>query len=385
MLEQTDIVTTEVDKLVQLVIQKKRISVDEAAKALSMPKVLVEEWADFLEEKDIIGIEYKFSVPYLVYKEITRQEAEERAKTFVDRKEGFVRKIDSVLQYLEHESDGLAKFKEEFEELLEGIEPKINHVKDELNLLSKYDEMKHAVDTQILEQEKISQEKRSMLEQRIRRNKKAVNRYLRLINERGRELGNEENIAKLLRKNEEGLKDKLTAIAKQAYAYEDRIKYDKTLIDEIVKRVIELKSASNIAKAEFELQKQKFGELVYESKEHQRKIEELKQKFFNKVAAVGGKNRAIDRRELKKVYSQFNRLFSQKLAAEKLTSKLDSSINKLKGELKGLSNEAMAMRLISNQKKDYTREFEQKFSRLSEKKENYHKQVGKLFTVLKKL
>ena len=108
-------ITTGVDKLVDLIKIKKRVSVEQAARTLSVPKVLVEEWADFLDEREVIGIEYKVAVPYLTFKEITKEEVKERAKIFVGRKEGFVRKVESVLQLLENESDSLGKIKEEFE------------------------------------------------------------------------------------------------------------------------------------------------------------------------------------------------------------------------------------------------------------------------------
>jgi len=100
-------ITTGVDKLVELVKNKKRISVEEAAKLLSMPKVLIEEWADFLEEREVIGIEYKLASQFLVFKEMSRKDAMDRTKQFAGRKEGFVRKVDTVMQYLDQESEGL--------------------------------------------------------------------------------------------------------------------------------------------------------------------------------------------------------------------------------------------------------------------------------------
>ena len=54
---------TGVDRLVSLIQEKKRISVPEAAKELGVSQIVVEEWADFLEEDGIISIEYKFATP----------------------------------------------------------------------------------------------------------------------------------------------------------------------------------------------------------------------------------------------------------------------------------------------------------------------------------
>ena len=107
-------IRTGVDKLVELIKDRKRVTVEEAAKLLSMPKELVEELADFLEEREVIGIEYKFAVPHLVFKELTREQSEERAKQFAGRRVGFVRKVDVTLQNLDQHSESLLKLKEEF-------------------------------------------------------------------------------------------------------------------------------------------------------------------------------------------------------------------------------------------------------------------------------
>jgi predicted ArsR family transcriptional regulator len=61
-------INTAVDSLVKLVQRKGTISVEDAAKELSIPSPIVNEWAVFLEEEGIVGIEYKFATPYITYK-----------------------------------------------------------------------------------------------------------------------------------------------------------------------------------------------------------------------------------------------------------------------------------------------------------------------------
>src|SRR3989338_4335793 len=212
-------ITTGVDRLVQLVKEKKKISIDEAAKKLSVPKVLVEEWADFLEEKDIVGVEYKFAVAYLVYKELGRQELKQKTRALSDKKEGFERRINSVMDYLEHESGGIPKLKKEFEKLSRDIDSKAKHAKKELELLGKYDEMKKAVETQILEQEKQFDAQKEIMASQMEKNKRLVSRYLQMIDEKGAELVKEEQVAGILRKDELALEKKLVNIARKAGDY----------------------------------------------------------------------------------------------------------------------------------------------------------------------
>ena len=52
-----------------LVEQKKRISIEDAAKSLNLSPVTVENLAAFLEEEKLLGIRYQFTTPYLEWKE----------------------------------------------------------------------------------------------------------------------------------------------------------------------------------------------------------------------------------------------------------------------------------------------------------------------------
>ncbi|MBN1157479.1 hypothetical protein JXA85_07695 [Candidatus Woesearchaeota archaeon] len=61
-----DVVTTEVDSLIDLVKKKKRISFEDAAAALRLPQKTIESWAAFLEEEGELAIDYKFTTPFLV-------------------------------------------------------------------------------------------------------------------------------------------------------------------------------------------------------------------------------------------------------------------------------------------------------------------------------
>ena len=68
-----EIIRTVADELVELVKKSKRISVDEAAKKLSLSLPSVQALVDFLVEEKIFGIEYKFTTPYVyLYKDQLR-------------------------------------------------------------------------------------------------------------------------------------------------------------------------------------------------------------------------------------------------------------------------------------------------------------------------
>ncbi|MFW6449582.1 MAG: hypothetical protein ACOCZ6_00890 [Nanoarchaeota archaeon] len=60
-----DILKTDVDEFIEFVKDKGKISIEEASKSLGVSKRIIEDWSDFLVEEKILGIEYKFTTPYV--------------------------------------------------------------------------------------------------------------------------------------------------------------------------------------------------------------------------------------------------------------------------------------------------------------------------------
>jgi len=59
------ILKTSADDLYELVMSRKKISVEEAAKILKIPINITQSLVDFLVEENIFGMEYKFTTPYV--------------------------------------------------------------------------------------------------------------------------------------------------------------------------------------------------------------------------------------------------------------------------------------------------------------------------------
>lgn len=91
MLGNQDVLKTDVDQFLNLVREKKKISLEEAAKLLSIPIATAQSWTDFLVEERILGIEYKFTTPYVFYIEKQKQQ-EDVSYIGFDTKEAFFEK-----------------------------------------------------------------------------------------------------------------------------------------------------------------------------------------------------------------------------------------------------------------------------------------------------
>jgi len=60
-----DVVRTGVDELLDLLSSNTKISLTEVAAKLKLDVNVVQAWVDFLVEEGIVGIEYKFTTPYI--------------------------------------------------------------------------------------------------------------------------------------------------------------------------------------------------------------------------------------------------------------------------------------------------------------------------------
>ena len=87
-------ITTKVDDLIDLVEREGKVTLEDAAKKLGIPKDTLQAWVDFLVEEKILGVEYKFTVPYIyLHKPTEKRELRgEKAVSLEDFKKEFEKK-----------------------------------------------------------------------------------------------------------------------------------------------------------------------------------------------------------------------------------------------------------------------------------------------------
>ncbi len=89
-------VQTGVDEFMQLVREKKKITLQDAAKQLNLPEKTIQAWTDFLVEEKVLGIEYKFTTPYVYVHDHKKLEVtqEQESYTLDNFKKGFYHKAE---------------------------------------------------------------------------------------------------------------------------------------------------------------------------------------------------------------------------------------------------------------------------------------------------
>ena len=89
-----DSIKTSVDSLIELLKTVEKIELEVAATKLGLPISVVQSWVDFLVEEKILGLEYKFTTPFIyLNKEKKRGEDLETEEVSIDNfKEAFSKK-----------------------------------------------------------------------------------------------------------------------------------------------------------------------------------------------------------------------------------------------------------------------------------------------------
>jgi len=88
-----EMITTGVDELVAYLRGKDRVAMQDAATVLGIPLETIQAWVDFLVEEKLLGIEYKFTKPYIyLNREAPADEprAEDRTPTLEGLRAAFV-------------------------------------------------------------------------------------------------------------------------------------------------------------------------------------------------------------------------------------------------------------------------------------------------------
>lgn len=69
------VVKTRVDDLIDYLQGRDMVPIDEVAKALNVKSATIQSWIDFLVEEGMLGIEYKFTKPYVYINKPDKQKA----------------------------------------------------------------------------------------------------------------------------------------------------------------------------------------------------------------------------------------------------------------------------------------------------------------------
>lgn len=377
-------ILTGVDKLVSLIEEKNRISIQDAAKQLAVPKVVVQEWANFLQEKGIVHVEYKLTTPYLVKQGISKKETAKRSKVVMSAQEGFVRKVESMLQFIEKETAGLKNVRMEFRVLSEEVEGDVRNIRDELETLQNYEEMKRGVDREILQQQTQFHKDMKNIEDDILKKKSEYDVLVKSITRNKVEIDKEIQTMELSKQTHKNLQNRLVkfedVIKNLNKGYDAEDKYlNKKMHD-----LADLKRHVMKMKQTIKDREKKIHPLIHKRKAHQQKIFQLQKKIIAKFSKKSSRVEASERLG-SNAKRKFEKFFSEKVKVDILMDKIDIDIEKLKVDLLSIKQEAKAIDLVtkSKQTSQITKDLQARFIDVERKRKKFEQEIITLGKLIK--
>ncbi len=373
-------IETGVDKLVEIVSERKKIALEDASKELGVSKDVVREWAEFLDEEGLIGIEYSLSKTYLVEKKLTKREVEKKSKEYEQKKEAFVRKVDTTLKQLEKETSGFEDIKRAYNSLKGDIGDEIDQVKHELDELKHYESLKQSIDQDIIQQ-KVDYEK--MVDDVHRKLYAEEKRYEKLLHEiKGEEekLTQEREETKTMEEKESSLQKRLAALKEVVDAIDGEIANAGKSITDEEDRLARLHEIADTIQHDIQRKKEEeLDPLIKASKEHGEKILKVQDSILEKVRERKGTITTYEK-QAQGIVDKFDTFFKKRMETEKLLNGLEQHKAEMAHELDGLKKKAIAFNLLSKETdiKKQMGELEKGYKEYDKKRSLFQDELGKL-------
>jgi len=376
-------ITTGVDNLVNLVSDKKKVSIAEASKTLGVAKELIEEWTDFLEEKGIIKLEYKFTTPYIIYKEPDNKIIAKNRKAFNTKKDTVVRQIDSTLKLIETHAAGLTGVKDEFDKINAELEERIKSIRSELSELEKFDNLKKDLGKELTIEYESFKKKMEIIESRI---KTVSNKYEGMMGNLGKEdddldahtkrLEELKGMETKIKNNIKSLHDELGSISKQENE-------EVSKISEEEKNIALIRLSAKRLQAELANHKNNLKPLMKSFQEAHDKAERARD------SVLKGLDDHLKKVEVKEsraenIKGKFETYLKKKIDIDIMMDRITSEIERLGSELKVLKQESKLLSLTTNDDRaeKLMGEIEKKFKTALKEKKDFESKAEELKKII---
>ncbi|MBU0757963.1 MAG: hypothetical protein KKF44_07875 [Nanoarchaeota archaeon] len=377
-------IETGVDKLVELVNQSKSISINEAAKKLGVSDVVVQEWADFLEEEKIISIEYKLNKTVLSERKLSNKEVKVKEKDYGNKKDAFVRKVESYMKSIDSDSLGLEKLKGEFDSLKKEIGNEVYKVKDEVQKLENYEDLQKNLEKEITKQKAEYQAILDSAHTQIKAEEKRYQSLLQELEIEKREFQIKEQRLKSLEDKETDLIAKLKGFVDLVKNVEVTVNKEKGEIGIEEHHVRKLESMVDKIEEDIGVKKRELMALLDSSKKHEEQVIKRQEDILNKVKlktdSISGQLK-----ETELMTAKFKQFFDKKVDIENLLKKADAENQELKNEFADLVKKATAFNLATKSADADTHiiKLNKDLIKIDKKRESYKQKIKKLIKLIK--
>jgi chromosome segregation ATPase len=379
-------IETGVDKLVEIINKKKKVSLGEAAKELGVSEPIIQEWADFLEDEGLISVQESLSTTYLSERKLTKGEVEKKTKEYSSKKDAFIAKVETALSSLQNESEGLGKIKIEFEKLKDAIGGDIDLVKEELSELRHYEDLKKNIDKEILQQRLDYQSMIDSAKKKISEEKK---KYEGLLDSMGVDKSSiEESKVELsfLTKRAENLQKRVEALQDILTSINQDINKQRALIteslDNLQSKTKESEHLRKDMKSRMELEMEP---IIHRMKDNEEKVLAVQNAVLQKIMR---KHKEINQYKLEssEAADKLRAFFDRRAKISELITSIENEKKGIELELNSLAEKARRFNLSmkSTDTKKFVKELQESLNKVEKKKTGMRTMLESLTEVLKK-
>lgn len=373
-------IQTGVDKLVALLHEKKKVTIEDAAKELGVSKMILQKWADFLQEEGLLEIKYSLSKTYLVDKVLTKREFSDKQNQFEDQRETFIKRVDSSISQLQSESVNFETFKKDFLSLKDQLGVDLEAIQKELNELKSYDTLKARV-TEDLQKQRMQFDSKMQETQTLL--KRQYNQYQDVIHAMAAQ---EEKLAEhkqkvhVLLSSEESVGKKLDEYTKllsklrqNVTSETEELGVDEETLEKLRQQAIKFRQGLQ------DLHENNLKPLEALRIKHEQTVKKLESDILTKAATIEA---AIKKPQAQKqvMSKKLEEFFKRKEQIEKLLDTIEDDKTSLLAELKSLQVRAEAYRL--GQTSVRMEELESKLSTIEARKSGLRNHISQFLKLL---
>lgn len=378
-------ITTGIDRLLNIVEERKKISAEKAAKELNLGKDVIEEWAELLEQEKIVTLTFKFSKMQIEAKKITEKTVFNSAKQITAQKEAFSRKIEATIKAIDNETAGFDQVKAEFEKIQGHIKTELETVRKEMKELERFDSLKKTIEKNIVGQKKDYETFTKAYDKEIEDfEKKYVESVEKLKNEQ-KTLSNLQNTIVELRSDKIEIEkiinesiNKLKTVASEANSHLSALRTTEKTINKLKKDIEGLSSNIEVSRAKnLKILTRIVGDKREKiEKEHESLLSGAQMKISHlKDYADAGE----------KIYEKFSSKFMKKIKTGDLITEIKDEKDALRNELIELNKKVQLFSALKSGKdvKEKFEKIEKKIFSYEEKKRKLSEKINGLLGLIK--
>jgi len=389
MVEST-ILETGIDQLASLIDQNSRLSIRDAASKLKTSKSLVEEWAKLLEQEGFLDIEYHFTNPCLVKRNISKEDVDSKIQEFHVKKDTFVRKGEIMISQLDEKGVKLSKLKEEFEELKKQHKRELAKIKVEVEELEKCKKEKEELRSEVYDQRKALLKEADYIKNKINKENENYRVFSDELSKEFKSLIKKKTSLKTFEKNEKELLDQIDDIKEKINEFNKEYKIKVMDVDDSEKRVEKMQDVLKDMAERIDKEKDELVSITKSSLEKEKEVAKMEEKVVKELQKQ--RDRLIeDTDEGEETFKKFQRFFKKRSRIEKFLEKTLLDRKELESAYEDLITKAKALSILSKSsrlKKDVfaneIAELEKNFNKVDKKRGFFYKEVQAFLSLIKK-